>query len=181
MESIGLGILKALGMACVLAAFSQGVAQAADSFDFAVHRVDAVYEGKLSLPDFKGRDKDFALFKTRITEAMKAGVTFAGEYSVAQFGCGSGCTNVVVASNRTGQLYSFPRGGENNQGLELKFDRHSNLMVMRWYTDSSWESCIFESFVFNDGRWIAGDALASKGDETCSGDVIAGVNKARGH
>lgn len=166
---------------CALLALASPTVRASDDFDFATHRVDEVYEGKLRLPDFKGRDKDFAPFKTRITEAMKAGVTFAGEYSITQFGCGTGCSNVVVANNRTGQLYSFPRGGENNQGLELKFDRHSNLMVARWYTDSLWGTCVFESFVFNDGRWIAGDALASKEDEACSGDVIVGINKARGH
>ncbi|MBB6304762.1 hypothetical protein [Rhizobium leucaenae] len=170
--------MKRLAISALLALASSTVS-ASDNFDFTAHRVDAVYEGKPRLPDFNGRDKDFALFKTRITEAMKAGVTFAGEYSVAQFGCGTGCLNVVVANNRTGQLYGFPRGGEFNQGLELKFDRHSNLMVVRWYTDSLWETCIFESFVFDDGRWIAGDALAAKGDEACSGDVIAGVHKAR--
>jgi hypothetical protein len=172
--------MKRLAICALLTLVSSTVC-ASDNFDFAAHRVDAVYEGKLQLPDFKGRDKDFAPFKTRITEAMKAGATFAGEYAVAQFGCGTGCSKVVVANNRTGQLYGFPRGGEFDQGLELKFDRHSNLMVVRWYTDSFWETCVYESFVFNDGRWIAGDALASKGDEACSGDVIAGVNKARGH
>jgi len=166
---------------CALLALVSPTVRASDNSDFAAHRVDEVYEGKLRLPDFKGRDKDFAPFKIRITEAMKAGVTFAGEYSITQFGCGTGCSNVVVANNRTGQLYSFPRGGESNQGLELKFDRHSNLMVVRWYSDSLWETCIFESFVFNDGRWIAGDALASKKDKACSGDVIVGINKARNY
>lgn len=67
---------------------------------------------------------------------MKDGSGFAGEYSVIQFGCGTGCTSVVVANNRTGQLFSFPRGGEFNQGLTLEFNVNSNLMVARWYTDS---------------------------------------------
>ncbi len=172
--------MKRLAISALLALAASTVS-ASDNFDFTAHRVEAVYEGKLRLPDFNGRDKDFALFKTRITKAMKAGVSFAGEYSVAQFGCGTGCTSVVVASNRTGQLYGFPRGGENNQGLELKFDIGNKLVLARWYTDSLWETCVIESIVFDDGRWIAGDALASKGDEACSGDILAGVKKARSH
>ena len=61
------------------------------------------YRGKPVAPNFKGPNKDFALLKSRIVEAMNEGVTFAGEFSVAEFGCGTGCTSVVVANNRTGQ------------------------------------------------------------------------------
>ncbi len=157
----------------------QAPVQAADGFDFSEHRVDRVFQGKLRLPDFEGRDKDFAFFKTRIANEMKEGVTFAGEYSVVQFGCGTGCTSVVVANNRTGQLYDFPRGGESNQGLTLEFNVSSNLMVARWYTDSSWETCVFESLLFEGGKWIAKAAFASTGDDICSVGVLEGVAKVR--
>ncbi len=130
-------------------------------------------------PAFDGRDKDFAPFKTRIVAAMKSGVSFAGEYSVAQVGCGTGCTNVVVANNRTGQLYHFPRGGEFNQALTLEHNADSNLMLARWYTDSLWETCVFESFLFDNGKWLANDAFAAKGDEICAGDVLEGAAKVR--
>lgn len=171
-------IFIAIGFALVAASTEQ--VAASDNFDFAGHHVDSIYRGKLNLPDFKGRDKGFASFKTRITDAMKAGVTFAGQYSVVQFGCGTGCTGVVIANNRTGQLYDFPRGGEYNQGLELQFARDSNLMLARWFTDSTWETCIFEAFVFDDGKWAAREAFAGKGEDVCSGEVAAGAAKARG-
>lgn len=167
-------------IAFALVAASTGQVEAADNFDFAAHRVNVIYQGKLHLPDFKGRDKNFAPFKTRITAEMKAGVTFAGEYSVAQFGCGTGCTGVVVANNRTGQLYDFPRGGEFNQGLELQFALDSNLMLARWFTDSVWETCIFEAFVFDDGNWVSKEAFAGKGEKVCSGEVATGAAKAHG-
>jgi hypothetical protein len=52
-------------------------------------------------------------------------------------------------------------------------------MVARWYTDSLWETCVFESFLFDEGKWVAKDALASKGDDVCSTDVVEGAKKAR--
>lgn len=170
---------KTLGLAFVLVAISQCLAQARDSFDFAAYPVGTSYQGRMQLPDFKARDKKFALFKTRIVEAMKEGVSFAGEYSIAQFGCGSGCTSVVVANNRTGELFDFPRGGEFNQALTLEFKANSKLMFARWYTDSLWETCVIESFVFDDGQWIAKDALAGNGDAVCSGNVAQGAIRAR--
>ncbi|MDX0999925.1 hypothetical protein GOE20_03175 [Sinorhizobium medicae] len=152
-----------------------------NAFEFSAFPAGKTYVGPTRKPDFKARDKEFSSFRTRILEGMKDGPRFAGEYSVIQFGCGTGCSGVVVANNRTGQLYSFPRGGEFNQALTLDFNIDSKLMVARWYTDSFWETCVIESFLMDDGKWIAKDALASKGDGTCSGDVSEGVAKARGY
>ena len=170
--------LIGIAVSVALLAVTQ-VHAAADDFDFSSFSVGNPYQGKSKSPDFKGRDKDFAHFKTRITDGMKAGVSFAGEYSVIQFGCGTGCTSVVVANNRTGELYSFPRGGEYNQALTLEFVANSSLVLARWYTDSLWETCVLESIVFDDGRWIAKDALAGKGDDVCSGDIAKGIAKAK--
>lgn len=154
---------------------------AAYAFEFAEFPVAKTYRGKPAKPEFNGKSKGFSSFKTRIIDAMKGGVTFAGEYSVAQFGCGTGCTTVIVANNRTGQLYGFPRGGEFNQALTLEYELNSNLMLARWYTDSFWETCIIEAFVFEEGKWIAQDALAGKGEDDCEGSVAAGATKARGY
>lgn len=168
-----------LGLAFFAMTSSHVAVRAADSFDFASYQVGKIFRGNMMSPAFDGRDKDFAPFKTRIMAAMKSGVSFAGEYSVAQFGCGTGCTNVVVANNRTGQLHAFPRGGEFNQALTLAYTVNSNLVLVRWYTDSLWETCVFESFLFEDGNWLANDAFAAKGEEICEGDVLEGAAKAR--
>lgn len=170
-------MLPIVGTASMLPA----IAEADDNFDFAAHPVATIYQGTLNFPDFEGRDKDFALFKTRIVDAMRAGVTFAGQYTIVQFGCGTGCSQVVVANNRTGQLYDFPRGGEFNQALALEFKSDSNPMLARWYTDSLWEMCIFEFFVLDGGRWIAKEALTGKGGEVCEGSVAAGAKKVKGY
>lgn len=174
-------LVSAVAVGAVLALAAADPAKSADSFDFNLYRVPKTYSGKLRLPDFKARDKEFADFRTRIIDAMKAGATFAGENSVAQFGCGTGCTHTVVANNRNGRLYWFPRGGEFNQGLTLEFKTNSNLMLARWFTDSLWETCVIESFVLDDkGRWIAKEALAGRGEAICDGGIAAGASKARG-
>ncbi|MDR6819585.1 hypothetical protein J2X76_004777 [Neorhizobium sp. 2083] len=152
----------------------------ADDIGFSAYPVESVYRGKPKTPDFAARDKAFSLFKTLILAGMKGGSTFAGEYSVIQFGCGASCTTVVVANNRTGELFDFPRGGETNQGLEVKFDLKSKLMLARWYTDTSWEGCIFESLLFQNGEWIAKTAVASGTagpSGGCDGDILERVKK----
>jgi hypothetical protein len=111
---------------------------------------------------------------------MKAGPNFAGEFSVIQFGCGAGCTSVVVANDRTGKLFDFPRGGEDNEALTLSFQVNSKLVVARWYTDSLWETCVFETLVFESEKWNTKGAVAAKGDAACEGDPVKGLAKARG-
>ena len=98
----GLAISLALSSSCL----------AAENIDFASYPVANAYRGKLKQPDFKGRDRDFAPFKTRIMEAMNQGVNFSGEYRITQIGCGSSCSFAILGNLRTGQQFDFPRGGE---------------------------------------------------------------------
>lgn len=151
----------------------------ASDLEFSAFPAQGIFRGKAQMPDFNGQARDFAPFRTRITDAIKSGVTFAGELSVAQFGCGTGCTTVIVANNKTGQLYDFPRGGEFNQALTLEFKPNSKLMLARWYTDSLWETCVLEAFLFEDGRWIAKEALAAKTEEACTEDVSNGLARSK--
>lgn len=151
----------------------------AGNVNFSDHPIGRIYKGKAKLPDYKGRNEEFAPFDMRIANAMSAGSTFAGDFTIVQFGCGTGCSGVVVANRRNGKLYSFPRGGERNQDLTLAYKVNSNLVLARWFTDSFWETCVYEAFLFEDGKWIAKEAIAAKGDEVCSGDVAEGVRAAK--
>jgi hypothetical protein len=117
--------------------------------DFPVQRV---YRGKPAKADFSGENAHFRDFRTRIRQGMATGPNFAGEYSVIQFGCGTGCSSVIVANNRSGRPYTFPRGGEDNMYLALKYKLDSRLMIAQW---GSYESgkCYMEYFDFTDGGW----------------------------
>ena len=108
--------------------------------------VASAYSGKTALPDFKGRERAFKDFRIRIVDGMKNGPNFAGTFSVVQFGCGTGCTFVVIANNKTAELYNFPRGGEDNMYLQLNFELKSRLIVAQW---SDGDNCILEDF-----EWI---------------------------
>jgi len=172
-------VLKTLSLIAVsIIAIGSDFARASD-LEFSAFPAQGLFRGKAQMPDFNGQARDFAPFRTRVTDAIKSGVAFAGEYSVAQFGCGTGCSTVILANNRTGQVYDFPRGGEFNQALTLEFKPNSKLMLARWYTDSLWETCVLEAFLFEDGRWIAKEALAAKTEEACTGEVSNGLARSK--
>jgi len=71
---------------------------------------DRVFQGQVRLPDFAGRDRKYASFRTRIREGMSTGPDFAGHYAIIQLGCGTGCSFVLVGDVATGQVYDFPYG-----------------------------------------------------------------------
>jgi clan AA aspartic protease (TIGR02281 family) len=75
------------------------------------------YQGTPVMPDFQGRDRNFNGFRTRIRNGIQEGANFAGRYKVIQFGCGTGCSFVIVADVSTGRVYNFPHGGEYDQML----------------------------------------------------------------
>ena len=74
-------------------------------------------------------------FKTRVKDAAKAEVNFAGHYTLSSWGCGSGCEQVVVVDAETGKtvwlpffLYYSPTDPEVEEGLEYKKD--SKLLII---------------------------------------------------
>ncbi|MQY50083.1 hypothetical protein GAO09_29050 [Rhizobiales bacterium RZME27] len=148
---------------------------------FTDYPVASIYRGKARAPESDDRSRNLAVPLSDISKSVKRGVQFAGEYAVAQAGCGTGCSNVVFASLRTGKLLSFPRGGETNQGLELEFRTDSRQMLVRWFTDSFWETCVYETFILDDGRWTPKISLPSKNKEACENSSLwLGLLEARG-
>lgn len=124
------------------------------TFDsFGAYPVSKIYRGPVRQPDFKRHGRKFATFRTRILDGLKGGPNFAGDFAVIQFGCGSGCSNVLIASARTGQVFQFPRGGESHQALEVRYKLNSKLMVANWCKDAAWSECVEEAFVFENGNW----------------------------
>jgi hypothetical protein len=50
---------------------------------------------------------DARTFRTRLREALRTGVNFAGHYVVAGWGCGTGCVNGAIIDARDGRVF-FP-------------------------------------------------------------------------
>jgi hypothetical protein len=130
----------------------------------------ARFTGKTVLPDFKGRDRDFNNFRTRIRNGMRDGPNFAGHYSLIQIGCGTGCTFVVIADNNTGRPASFPRGGEDNMYLTLDYRRDSRLLAAQWL-DSESDICVIEFFDFDRDKWTPISKTTVGGDDACYREI----------
>jgi hypothetical protein len=120
-----------------------------------------VYKGVKKLPDFQGRDKEFASFRTRIRDGIKHGPNFAGHVSLIVFGCGSGCSEVFAADVTTGQVYGFPLGGEDNPYLHLAYKAGSRLVTAHWMKD---DRCVRQKLLWEEDGFAA-SAVSDVGDQ----------------
>lgn len=114
--------------------------------------MNRVYQGNISLPDFKGRDSKFSTYRTRITDEMKTGPNFAGHYAIIVIGCGTSCRFAFLGDVASGQMHQFPYGGEENYDMDLRFDVKSNEVAVRWISgdnclkdDLTWDGYQFTS------------------------------------
>lgn len=77
-------------------------------------------------------------FRTRLSEALKVGVNFAGHYIVAGWGCGTGCVSGAIIDARTGnviwpiELYSLGVWYEGNSyvGEPVAYRKNSRLLII---------------------------------------------------
>jgi hypothetical protein len=77
------------------------------------------------------------MFRSAIREAAAKGPNFAGHYTIAEWGCGSGCMSVAVADAVTGRVFAAPfrilsmpladEGGHEYQGAVYQLD--SRLLI----------------------------------------------------
>lgn len=128
------------------------------------------YLGKTKMPDFKGRDRDFNSFRTRIRNGLKSGPNFSNHFSLIQFGCGTGCSTVIVSDNNTGKPIGFPRGGEEHMYLSLKFRSNSRLIAAQW-ADYNQQSCYMELFDFRKNSWKLLSTVRVGDLEACYKDI----------
>jgi len=112
--------------------------------------MNRVYQGKIVFPDFKGRDKEFSNYRTRITEEMKTGPNFAGHYAIVIIGCGTACKFAFVADIANGKVYDFPYGGEQYYQMSINFDVKSPYVYVRWISE---DSCLQSSLIWDGSKF----------------------------
>ena len=70
------------------------------------------------------------LFRTRVREAAKHGPNFAGHFTIADWGCGTSCEQMVVIDAETGAIYESPFGrlprAVLSFGYALRYDRDTS-------------------------------------------------------
>lgn len=139
----------------------------ADQISFEQFPSGSIYKGKTRLPDFSGRDREFAGYRTRIRDGLTAGSNFAGHYSVIQYGCGTGCIGAYVADNQTGKVYDlFPRDEVERIYLNLAFRTDSRLIIAQWVNYDS-KKCNLEYYAWEkNGPKIVGSTILG-GEDVC--------------
>jgi hypothetical protein len=138
------------GRASIGSSPSSGIVQAArdqEHLIFEQNRVAGVYRGPIRYPDFRGRDRQHAMFRTRIQEGIRKGPNFAGRLAIIQIGCGTGCLFAPVADVVTGRVFSFPIGGEDYSYLDLQYRLDSRAVIARWQAQ---DRCFSEAFVWTE-------------------------------
>lgn len=142
---------RALAVFCLAATLFAGLAEAADFRDFPAQ----IYSGPARLPDFKGAQRDHAMFRTRIgNAARRVAPEFAGSWVVEQIGCGTGCTFAVVVDHRTGKIVDLPVGGETHLYMRLYHRPTSRLMKVTWIANPyENEICMIGEWSFDDGQF----------------------------
>jgi hypothetical protein len=123
--------------------------------------------GKVSavrLPDFKGRDKQFAYLKTRILEGLRQGANFARHYTIVGMGCGTGCSSNLMIDRRTGEVSRVPYGGELQQMLTLRHQSSSNLITATWFDD---DLCVLQEARWDGAAFDIDAAPRGQSDATC--------------
>ena len=114
--------------------------------------MNRVYQGPIQLPDFRGRDREFANFRTRIVNEMKTGPNFAGHYAVVEIGCGTSCRFVYVADVATGKVFAFPYGGEEYYMLDLSYGVKSDTVTAKWYSN---DYCYIDYVTWNGAQFLS--------------------------
>ena len=103
-------MLSSVGLVCLFALL--GLAQDDEKSgwilkfeDYAIKDAD-VFSGQPARPQIV--EKNHRTFRTKITDAAAKGPNFAGHYTVAEWGCGSGCMSLAVVDEITGKVFSPP-------------------------------------------------------------------------
>ena len=71
---------------------------------FEQYHVKTIYNGKSVAPII---DKNSRMFLTRVKYAAKQKRNFAGEYVLAQFGCGAECRGTFIVSQKRDECTGF--------------------------------------------------------------------------
>lgn len=113
-----------------------GIAPAQKSIPKFTQYPATVKKARVNSINFK-KNPDARTFKTRLSEALKGGVNFAGHYIVTGWGCGTGCTNGAIIEARTGDVI-WPDQfmnidatyGDGYSDEQLEFKKNSRLLII---------------------------------------------------
>ncbi len=143
---------------------TSGSIEAFEKSTFARNAAGSAYRGPVRLPDFAGRDRDYANYRTRLRTGMGQGANFAGSLAMVEIGCGTSCRFAFAGDVRSGQVYSFPIGGEEYYSLDLRYNFESRAVVAYWISN---QRCTRGVFTWTGTNFAASDQSDIGDAETC--------------
>lgn len=93
-----------------------------------------------------------------IRAAVTRGANFAGHYTIADWGCGTGCAIYVIVDNRTGKIYAPPEISRVDLGIGgPEYRANSSLMVLANCPDPKiygLKNCLRKLYKWNGSRLV---------------------------
>lgn len=127
---------------------------------FRDYQVQHIYRGKPAKPIL---NQDQRLFRTMIRSGAKSAVEFAGHYTVPRWGCGTGCSQLVVVDSISGRVYDVPFSVSELPGAWVEKHSEHILERMEFRADSrlmKFDGCLNEHDCgFYDYLMIEGKGL----------------------
>ena len=80
--------------------------------------VDGIFKGKPAPPKITGSHR---WYRTMIRLGAEKGPNFAGHYSIATWGCGTGCLSIAIIDAKDGSVHDGPFG-DLGWGMPLKYE-----------------------------------------------------------
>jgi hypothetical protein len=151
------------------AIFAAHSAAASDAYPFNKYAVADRYIGAPHYPDFRGRDREFKDYRTRIRTGVDQGAAFSGRYALLSIGCGTDCNFGYIVDLSNGRVIALPRGGEDFMDLQWRYRLDSALLVARWYSLDT-QRCFEEMFVWRSDRFEQIDKKDVGDHEICVAD-----------
>jgi hypothetical protein len=151
------------------AIFALALSSSASADTFSDHPATDVMKKseKIFLPQFNGRDAAYRNFRTRITNGLKEGPNFAGHFALIGIGCGTSCLFAYVADARTGEVLSFPYGGEENYEMRLEYRLESRLVRVTW-ADLDSGACVTHEIVWTGAAFDLIGETRTKRENFCN-------------
>lgn len=129
-------ILFLIAAVCLSVCAAQAQAKKLPTFSQYAVKAEKIKPAKVNI-----NTPDTRAFRTRLREAAREGVNFAGRFVIAAWGCGTGCLNGVVIDGKTGKVY-FPKslsgfglgyGDWTNNHEALEFKPNSKLLIINGF------------------------------------------------
>ena len=134
--------------------------------DFADFKVPKIYRGAVHQPNFRGRDRDYADYRTRIRNGLKGGPNFAGKYRLIEFGCGTGGCVMGFVTDLTTAVSCPSQSAERRTYIwtyPIRLD--SRLISARWVNNGR---CMQQKFAITGAQFDASEVKDVGTEDACN-------------